>query len=404
MSNPNSNSNRIAPIFLFLAAALLLTICTVQPAHAQTLTTLYSFGAISYDGDFPESTLSMDAQGNLFGTTAGGGKGQAHRCPCGTAFMLSANGVETVVHSFFNASDSDPGQQALGPDGNLYVPTYGTGRRNYNGKIVELMKPHFKKAKVLFNFTKDPGAGEHPVALIPDAQGNVLGAASGGGPNGYGLIFEVTAQGTETVLHNFAGPPTEGVSPRALMSDGKGNFYGTTLYGGSSGNTYLGGTVFQLTPDGTVKTLYNFCSQTNCLDGSVPEGGLFLDSQGNLYGTTFYGGADNSGTVFELTASGVEKVLYSFAGGTDGQYPMAGVVMDASGNLYGTTAYGGVHSYGTVYELTPTGKEIVLYSFYSGPDGVYPWGGFILDGQGNLIGTTAEGGAYGQGTIFKFTP
>ena len=327
-----------------------------------------------------------------------------HGCACGTAFKLAPNGIEERLHSFFNASDSDPGQLALGPDGNLYVPTYGTGRRGYDGKIVELMKPNFKKAKVLVSFTKLPQIGEHPMTLIPDAHGNILGTASGGGTYGYGVIFNLAAQGTLAVLHHFAGPPTEGIAPKALIADGQGNFYGSTLYGGSGGNLATGGTIFEVTPDGTVKTLYNFCSQMNCLDGSVPEGGLISDSQGNLYGTTFFGGAYNSGTVFEVTPSGAEKVLYSFAGGTDGEYPMAGVAMDANGNLFGTTANGGAHGYGTAFELTPTGKEIVLYSFYSGPDGIYPWGSFILDGQGNLVGTTAEGGTYGQGTVFRLAP
>jgi uncharacterized repeat protein (TIGR03803 family) len=230
----------------------------------------------------------------------------------------------------------------------------------------------------------------------------------------------------EKVLHSFNG--TDGWSPEAgLIFDAAGNLYGTTEYGGTGGNcgAYGCGTVFELTPNGsggwTETVLYSFCPQTGCTDGANPAAGLIFDAAGNLYGTTEYAGAYNSGTVFELTPNGsggwTETVLYSFcsqANCTDGYGPLAGLIFDASGNLYGTTRDGGAYGYGTVFELTPTGgggwTETVLHSFnQNGTDGAYPYAGLTFDTAGNLYGTTAYGGPYDYfgghpGTVFELTP
>ena len=226
----------------------------------------------------------------------------------------------------------------------------------------------------------------------------------------------------EKVLHSFNG--TDGWSPEAgLIFDAAGNLYGTTEYGGTGGNcgAYGCGTVFELTPNGsggwTETVLYSFCPQTGCTDGANPAAGLIFDAAGNLYGTTEYAGAYNSGTVFELTPNGsggwTETVLYSFcsqANCTDGYGPLAGLIFDASGNLYGTTRDGGAYGYGTVFELTPTGggawTERVLHGFGKGTDGAGPsyYGKLIFDAAGNLYGMTLSGGAYGFGTAFELTP
>jgi uncharacterized repeat protein (TIGR03803 family) len=148
----------------------------------------------------------------------------------------------------------------------------------------------------------------------------------------------------------------------------------------------------------TFKVLYNF---TGAPDGGYPYGGLVRDEAGNLYGTTETGGANGAGTVFKVDKSGKETVLYSFAGGSDGANPFAGVVRDAEGNLYGTTANGGPSSAGTVFKVSKTGKETLLYSFLGGSDGCYPFGGLLRDSAGNLYGTTEVCGAFGVGTVFK---
>ncbi len=195
-------------------------------------------------------------------------------------------------------------------------------------------------------------------------------------------------------MHNFAGTP-DGEGPAAiLVRDPKANFYGTTPFGGVLDL----GTVFKLDSAGKETVLYNFASLP---DGANPYGGVILDSSGNLYGTTQYGGDFNFGTVFEINANGEEIVLYSFVGGGDGEYPIAGVERDASGNLYGTTYQGGAYGFGTVFRLDKNAVKNVLYSFGNIPDGESPFGGVVLDAEGNLYGTTAFGGTYLAGTVFK---
>ena len=218
---------------------------------------------------------------------------------------------------------------------------------------------------------------------------------------------------TEETLYGFcpAAGCSDGETPLAgLISDASGNLYGTTYYGGANGY----GAVFRLTksasPPWPETPLYSFTGGT---DGAYPGAGLIMDSSGNLYGTTVGGGASGYGTVFKVTSTGTETVLYSFAGppyggfGADGAYPTAGLVVDGSGNLYGTTSSGGVNSTGTVFEVTPAGVETVLYSFCSQTncaDGAYPMAGLIMDSAGNLYGTTASAGALLAGNVFQLTP
>ncbi|HEY5049027.1 MAG TPA: choice-of-anchor tandem repeat GloVer-containing protein [Rhizomicrobium sp.] len=202
-----------------------------------------------------------------------------------------------------------------------------------------------------------------------------------------------------TVLYNFCQDQncTDGTTPRAgLIADSTGNLYGTTSGGGANGS----GTVFEVGPDGGETVLYSFCAETNCTDGNYPVSSLIRDASRNLYGTTEIGGSTNNGTVFKVTPSGAETVLYSFQG-YDGTGPYAGVIMDSEGNLYGTTEQGGSGGAGTVFKLAPNGTETVLYAFQDGSDGGYPFAGLIRDRKGNLYGTTWEGGANNNGTVFK---
>jgi uncharacterized repeat protein (TIGR03803 family) len=259
--------------------------------------------------------------------------------------------------------------------------------------------------------------------VIFDAAGNLYGTTSTGGAYGSGTVFELTptAGGTwsEKVLYSFKNDGTDGINPKAgVIFDAAGNLYGTTSHGSPSHQ----GTVFELTPavggTWTEKVLHSFINDG--MDGGIPEAGpLIFDAAGNLYGTTFTGGAYGSGTVFELTpAAGgtwTEKVLYSFNpfNGADGAAPYDGLIFDAAGNLYGTTEVGGTggcggYSCGTVFELTPaaggTWTEKVLYRFQGGADGAYPYdAGVIFDAAGNLYGTTYAGGTSGAGTVFELT-
>ncbi len=262
----------------------------------------------------------------------------------------------------------------------------------------------------LYNFKGDPD-GAAPVApLIRDSAGNLYGTTYVGGNNN-GTVFEVNSAGHETILHTFKGP--DGSEPWAgLVRDAAGNLYGTTAYGGA----FNFGTVFKITRAGKERVLYSF---TGPPDGGTPFAGLILDSAGNLYGTTLFGGTANCtagggqkgcGTVFTVTATGAETVLHSFAGGADGAYPGAPLVRDSSGNLYGATEQGGqanctdytVNGCGTVFMLSPAGMETVLHSFSGNPtDGERPQGVILVGG--NLYGTTQQGGAYSSGTVFKVT-
>jgi len=226
---------------------------------------------------------------------------------------------------------------------------------------------------------------------------------------------------TFEVLHVFTGAPSDGNGPSSnLLEDAAGNLYGETNSGGSGCPQYGGcGSVFEVAPDGTETVLYNFCTKTNCADGSFPMGNLAEDGAGNLYGTTTGGGANDAGAVFKVSPGGQETVLYSFcsvANCSDGASPHGGVILDQSGNLYGTTFYGGLQNCGcgTAFKVTPAGTESVLYSFCSQAncaDGESPLAGLTMDQGGNLYGTTEYGGNvgtgvcsnYGCGTVFAIT-
>jgi uncharacterized repeat protein (TIGR03803 family) len=250
---------------------------------------------------------------------------------------------------------------------------------------------------VLYSFTGAPdGAAPYYSGVVRDATGNFYGTTLAGGTYGFGTVYKLSSTGVETVLYSFTGQP-DGASPYAsLAMDKSGNLYGVTAGGGANGY----GTVFKVTSSGTESVLYSFGGSP---DGANPYKALALGKKGTLYGTTFSGGAYGFGTVFQLTAKGVETVLYSFTGGSDGAYPSAGVVLDKLGNLYGAATEGGTSGAGTVFELTPAGMFTVLYTFLSGTDGSQPYTTPILDKSGNVYGTTAGGGAAGCGTIYKLS-
>ena len=241
------------------------------------------------------------------------------------------------------------------------------------------------------------------------SEGNLYGTTSYGGAHNLGTVFEISAAGEERVLYSFKGP--DGAGPYGgLTLDPKGNLYGTTVYGGAGSCPAVGnegcGTVFVLTPRGTERVLYSF--QGGEADGQFPSSTLVRDAAGNFYGTTSSGGCPyelTCGTVFRISKTGVETVLHRFGGSHDGAGPN-GVIFGPGGNLYGTTAFGGAHSLGAVFELTPASDEKLLHSFGGfSNDGTVPEGGLLWDGVATFYGTTQTGGTpgclNGCGTIFK---
>jgi uncharacterized repeat protein (TIGR03803 family) len=254
---------------------------------------------------------------------------------------------------------------------------------------------------VLYSFTGGADGGL-PNGVIRDENGNLYGTTCCGGAYNSGTVFEVSPSGTETVLYSFTGGADGGYPGAGLVRHWNGNLYGTTEMGGLCHGC---GTVFKVTASGTESVLYSFSLGA---DGGQPMASLVQDKNGNLYGTTYYGGAYGYGTVFKLARSGKETILYSFSGGADGSHPVARLVEDKSGNLFGTTPWGGSFNCaggcGTVFEVTPSGTETVLYTFTGGTDGGGPWTDLTLDENGNLYGTTCCGGTYNSGTVFEVSP
>lgn len=275
-----------------------------------------------------------------------------------------------------------------------------------------------ERETVLHAFTEESDGGFPNAGLLADGHGNFYGTTERGGgstncQNGCGTVFKLTSGGSESVLHAFGGSGGDGAYPFAgLISDSAGNLYGTTYRGGDKRKCVQGGpgcgTVFRLAPDGTETILYRFRGGS---DGAYPLASLIADKAGNLYGTTSGGGFAHKclhmgigcGTVFRLAPDGTETVLYRFNGGKDGGNPYAEVIMDKAGNLYGTTLFGGMYNSGTVFRLAPDGTKTVL-SHFANLVGDGPHGGVIEDKAGNLYGTTFDGGGYGFGTVFKITP
>ena len=426
---------------LTLIALALLGIGALPAAAQESI--LYSFGGVSSDPSEPNAGLILDAKGNLYGTSQYGGVNGN-----GAVFELSpkegGGWTETVLWSFNQGTE---GGQPLGSlvfdkDGNLYG-TLEYGGLNGGGSVFELSPGAGEvwTLKLLYSFDQSNGNGEsgpaNPYAnLIFDSDGNLYGTTDAGGLDSWGTVFELSpstgGEWTLNVLHTFYTGPNasnDGQFPHdGLIFDSEGNLYGTTSGGGANGSVY--GTVFELSPAGggnwTEKVLWSFNTPSNG-DATHPAAGLVFDAQGNLYGTGSQGGnTGNLGAVFELSpgtgGAWTEKVLWNFTGGpSDGASPYSTLVLDAQGNLYGTTSYGGADGYafnngypayaGTVFELSPTNgawTETILHNFGApSTDGLFPYDGLVADADGNLYGTTYQGGAYdasrytNDGTVFE---
>jgi uncharacterized repeat protein (TIGR03803 family) len=409
----------ISGVALIFTLAVVLALAT-QSTQAQTFTVLYSVTGLA-DGGNPLAGLVLDSAGNLYGTTNEGGTGLFNCLQgCGTVFKVDTAGNETVLHSFGETSTDGeyPYYGSLFRDGagNLYGTT-GYGGTYGNGTIFRL---NTSGTEAVFSFTGGANGGFPYSGLVLNGAGSAFGTTQDGGsgcsPYGCGTVFRVNSAGKVTVLHSFIGVPDGEYPISGVVLDSAGNLYGTTPYGGSvqRGRLHLPtywGTVFKVDPSGKETQLYSFCpAGLPCTDGQNPMAGLVRDSAGNLYGTTQYGGANSAGTVFRVDPTGNETALYSFcsqSGCADGSNPTAGLVLDNAGNLYGTTEFGGANREGTLFEVDTNSVETVLYSFCSQAnctDGVSPYAGLVLDSAGNLYGTTQSGGAYFGGTVFKLTP
>jgi uncharacterized repeat protein (TIGR03803 family) len=317
-----------------------------------------------------------------------------------------------LLYQFKSGNDGSQPYASLILDrqGNLYGTTTIDGA--YSNGTVFKVSPTGKET-VLHSFTGTGGDGAFPIApLVRDTAGNLYGTTENGGlfggacgAYGCGIVFRVSPTGKETVLYRFTNSGGDGANPeQGLVRDAAGNLYGTTFFGGAYGK----GTVFKVDPSDKETVLYSFGSSTG--DGSRPWGGsLVRDSAGNLYGTTVFGGSGGAGTVFKLDPSGTETILHSFTGVSgDGFFPYGTLVRDKRGNLYGVTNYGGDASClggsgcGVVFKLDSSNVETILYSFFgTGGDGALPGGGLVRDSAGNLYGTTNVGGNLYFGTVFK---
>jgi uncharacterized repeat protein (TIGR03803 family) len=333
---------------------LMLCATTAIILRAQTFTILHSFDGT--DGYNPAAALVQGMDGNLYGVTVNDGANGG-----GTVFKVTPSGALTVLHNFCSQSSCTDGENSF-------------------------------------------------AGLVLAAGGDFYGTTANGGTNSSGTVFKITPNGTLTTLYSFCSESGCTGSPLAtLVQAANGDLYGTSPISGANNH----GTIFKLTPSGTPTTLYSFCSLTQCTDGSYPYAGLIQSSNGDLYGTTLSGGAaDGGGTFFKITPGGALTTLYSFCSQNwcaGGAYPYAALVQATNGDFYGTTYQGGTNNYGTVYKITPDGVLTTLYSFCSLPgclDGYYPYSGLVQATDGNLYGTTLNGGAYGPntGTIFKITP
>jgi uncharacterized repeat protein (TIGR03803 family) len=402
---------RFLPVGNSLAwtVVVIVAVLATRFAGAQTYKVLYAFTG-GARGSSPTYQLVRIGQ-DLYGTAEGGASGD------GVVFKLAEDGRETVLHSFSGDDGNGPAGLVSDAAGNLYGLTQLGGNVGCNvyaepngcGLIFEITRSG--EFSVLYSFSGDGGANPEGKLLL-DAKGNLYGAAGGGGQSpscpgpeyeqGCGTIFELArGAGTwnETVLYNFAGGAA-GFDPNGSLISFAGKLFGTAANGNSQPcRSELCGTIFELAPgkDGwTEKILHTF----KVGDGAIAES-LVADPQGNLYGTTFTGGASGNGTIFKIDSQGQKTILHTFDG-KDGANPSAGLVRDSSGNLFGTANAGGSSNAGTVFRLDPANHLTVLHDFKGGTDGATPFGALLLAGE-TLYGTTAGGGHHNSGTVFEIS-
>ncbi|MGA8576821.1 MAG: choice-of-anchor tandem repeat GloVer-containing protein [Candidatus Cybelea sp.] len=374
---------------------------------------IYGFGQNGKFGDGSRPVASLvEAGGLLFGTTQHGGKSNAFcNLGCGSAFAVTASGTERVLYRFKGGSDGDAplGELAI-VNGMLIGTTSRGGASGCDGgcgTVFELGTDG-KSYRILYRFAGGSD-GAAPAAGLVSIGTTLYGTTQLGGTatrlcaSGCGTVFEVTPSGAERVVYRFRGGK-DGAFPVARLTAANGVLYGTTQYGGlETALCATGcGTLFQMSMDGTKKTLHSFTYGPKSTDGAYPAAGAAMLG-GKLYGTTPGGGRFGDGTVFVMDpASGTEHVLHAFSccgTRTDGSYPVARLA-HIGGVLYGTTRYGGTSNAGTIFTIRPSGSELVIHNFGGKPDGAAPEAGLIVRGK-TLYGTASAGGSRSEGTVFE---
>jgi len=412
---------RTIPVF---AAALALPCLSSRGAAATGVAVVHTFPAIqsappslpiNFGGANPGAGMILGSDGNLYGTTTSGGINGA-----GIVFSLAPNGNLKDLYDFLWIYDSDnqkyfyfgPNELTAGPRG-LFYGTTQFGGANRGGTIFQVA-PSGAEMEI-YDFSAEgtnvPGSnpdGMNPAgALVQGTNGIFYGMTQYGGANGTGTIFQVTPNGAFTNLYSFSAlggdgenVNGDGATPNGLTLGTDGNFYGTTQAGGDNS----AGTFFQFTTSGALTPLYSFGATDS--DSASPQAVLVQGPNGNFYGTSTYGGSGYSGTIFELTPSGAETVLYTFTGGKDGGLPNA-LTLGSDGNFYGATQEGANYT-GTLFKITPAGAFSSLYTFAAmngteNPIGANPSGVLAVGRDGNLYGSCLYGGANGTGTIFRYS-
>jgi uncharacterized repeat protein (TIGR03803 family) len=409
MTGPVPGRKPVLALIMRLVWAAVLVLPAFGAQAGVVLTTLHSFSG--NDGAYPAAGLVQGSDGIFYGTTINGGTNGY-----GTVFKISTNGALTSLYSFTGTNDGASPWAGLvqGNDGNFYGTTRFGGTNN-SGTVFQISSNGVLTS--LYSFTGGTD-GESPNGLVQGSDGNFYGTTAGtnssypfggSGTNGWGTVFQITTNGALTTVYAFRPyyPYFEGANPAAgLVQASDGNFYGTTQYGGGSGY----GTVFQITTNGMLTTLYSF-GGSRPYDAEAPVAGLVQGSDGNLYGTTFAGGRlapSGYGTMFRVSTNGTYDTsytsLYVFGGGADGRSPEAGLVQASDGNFYGTTHYGGYHNpgYGTVFEVGTNGALTTLYAFTGGTnDGANSSAGLVQGRDGSFYGTSQRGGTNNLGTVFR---
>ncbi len=380
-----------------------------QAVNGATFSPIYQFGAAGDANDPQYSVLVQGADGDFYGTTIYGGTANY-----GTVFKIDSSGNETLLHSFTGPDGAFPQSGlTLGTDGNFYGTTYSCSVSGDKGTVYKMTPSG--TVTTLYLFSETGSNGDHPISsLVEGTDGNFYGTTQEegeAGGAGEGSVFQMTPSGTLTTLGSFIG--ANGDYPYYGVVEGTdGNFYGTTTRGGANDT----GEIYQVTPGGVLTVIYSFAADNGGnADGGYPYGGLTLGSDGNFYGTASAGGTNDAGTVFEVTPAGVLTTLYTFSAldsnyvNTEGGNPSGYLTLGTDGSFYGVNSDGGVNGTGTVFKVTPSGAYTLLYTFsavdsnYYNSDGAYGSGGLVEGTDYKLYGLEAEGGTSSDGAAFTMT-
>ncbi len=356
---------------------------------------LYAFTG-GANGRYPDSGLTEGPDGNFYGTTTFGGINDV-----GTVYEITPAGVHTVLYSFTTGPGDGQNPASgleLGSDGDFYATTTGGG--TYGRGTISFKISTAGTLTTLYSFGAN-GSGATPQGLTLLDDGIFYGTTSAGGANNLGTVYKMTSAGVQTVLYSFTAGADGQIPVAGLSPANDGNLYGVTFYGGANNV----GTLFRIAPNGTgYATVYSFGGNT--ADGTYPGNKLRTAPDGNLYGSTGSGGAGGYGTIFKYDLSSrVTSVVHAFAGGpADGNFPSSRLRVGNDGNLYGVTFFGGYFDSGTFFRLDASGTLSVLYSFSGGAGGQSPNSSLLLTSDGDFLGTTVTGGPTNNGTIYRIHP